>query len=129
MASNKPHRFYERENLIHRFVGIVTILAEAGLNDSHERDHYRPGWRDFTYWFSCFCVLCEKPDAKSRKVELVSLQTALVQILGILVAAVVLLELSIDGLAPDTERAGGVSFISPGVVEGGFNRLAFNFIH
>ena len=44
-------------------------------------------------------------------------------------ATVVLLELSVERLAPDAERAGGVGFVSGGVVESGFNCESFNLFH
>ena len=44
-------------------------------------------------------------------------------------SAVVLLQLPIQRLSPDAEGAGGVGFVSLGVVEGGFDRLAFDLFH
>jgi hypothetical protein len=43
--------------------------------------------------------------------------------------AVILIEFAIEGLAADAQRAGGVSFIAPGVVECSFNCLALDLVH
>src|SRR3989442_6840994 len=43
--------------------------------------------------------------------------------------AVVLLQLAIDRLAPDSQLASGPGLVPFGVVEGGFDYLALNFIH
>src|ERR1043165_6057261 len=43
--------------------------------------------------------------------------------------AVVLLELAIERFAADAESAGGVGFVAFGVVEGGFDGLAFDLLH
>src|SRR5215813_7583734 len=43
--------------------------------------------------------------------------------------AVVLVQLAVERLAPDAERAGGVGFITGGVVKRGFYGEAFNLFH
>ena len=42
---------------------------------------------------------------------------------------VVLVEFAVKSLAPDAERACGVSFVAPGVIERRFNGLALNLVH
>jgi hypothetical protein len=44
-------------------------------------------------------------------------------------AAVILVEFAVEGLAPNAEGAGGVGFVSAGVIKGGFDCLAFYLIH
>jgi hypothetical protein len=43
--------------------------------------------------------------------------------------AVVLVEFAVEGLAPNAERLGGVSFIAFGVIKCSLNCLPFDFIH
>src|ERR1044072_6411193 len=52
-----------------------------------------------------------------------------IRVLRWLTLAVVLVQLAVEGLAVDAERAGGVRFVAFSVVEGGFDGLAFDLFH
>src|SRR5882762_799130 len=49
--------------------------------------------------------------------------------LGCFRLAVVLLQLPIDGLAPNTEEPGRTGFVSRSIVERGFNRMTLDLVH